>query len=192
MRYIVFLLISICILSAHIEGCKNNHSNDEVMDKQSFELSDYLTEELSIILSEYGLDAFSPSKLIVKGNYGKKHENFAFYDTQLQKCFFFSLEQMSVQNIFEIPKQTEYAEAYILEVISPDSILYFNYDDQSLNVCNSQEIQQTINLECNFGDEHSYYNIQPLQNFLRSIDGYIGFDLWINYGKGGPDVIMMR
>jgi hypothetical protein len=188
MRHLDFLLIAFFILSAHLQGCNIKCENTEVIEKQHFELSDYLMEELRINLSDHGIDAFSPSTLIIKGVYGKKHENFAFYDTQLQKCFLFSLEQMSVQNIFEIPKQKEYAETYILEVISPDSILYFNNDDQSLNVCNSQEIRQTIYLQCNFGGGHSYFNIQPLNNFLRSIDGYVGFDIWVNFGKGGPDV----
>src|SRR5690606_33566445 len=114
--------------------------------------------------------------------------NYAIYDFDLRECVVFNTVEQKVERTFEIPKNEEWGEAHLLEVVSLDSILYFDFDHQALVVCGADEIKQIYDLKMEKDHHQPYQIIQHLHRFLRSLDGYIGFNVWIDYGEGGYDV----
>lgn len=151
-------------------------------------VSDCFENVMQIDLANHDLDAYSPSTITVKGVLGEDDEIYVLYDYSLKECIVYNRNKDKVEHIFEIPKNVGWGEPHVLEVISLDSILYFDFEHQSLVISNTEEVVRIFDL--NFGGDHHhpYLIVQHLHKFLRSIDGYIGFNSWINYGEGGYDV----
>src|SRR5690606_29739206 len=137
---LVFLLI-LCV------GCTRTTAPPEISKKVHLKISDCFEEVFTIHLDDHGLAPFTPSRMQVKGVFGEGDVNFAVYDFALQECVVFNTEEHKVKRTFEIPKNEEWGEAHLLEVVSLDSILYFDFDHQALVVCSADEIKQTYDLK---------------------------------------------
>lgn len=155
---------------------------------QDITISDCFKEVLYIGLDDHDLAAFKPSTMQVKGVFGDKEENFVFYDFGMQECLIFGTQTNRVERIFEIPKHDGWGESHLLEVVSLDSILYFDYEHQSLVICNAEKVKSIFPLKMDKEHHQSHQIVQHFHRFLRSMDGYIGFNTWIDYGAGGENV----
>lgn len=161
---------------------------DNIKPTSKLKLSDCLVEVLSINLDEHELAAFTPKSMRVKGVFGEGDENYAIFDFALRECLVYNKKANKVERTFEIPKYDGWGESHLLEVVSWDSILYFDFEHQALVVCNPDEVKRTFDLKMDRDHHQPYQIIQHLHKFLRSIDGYIGFNAWIDYGNGGEYV----
>lgn len=180
-------ILAVCALLCSVACTQTTPSSDE-SEKQPIEISDCFNEVLRINLNDHDLGAFTPSNLLVKGVIEDSDTTFVLYDYSLKECLVYNKKNNKVERTFELPKHDGWERAHLLEVVSLDSILYFDHDHQSLVVCNTEEIKNTYYLKFEKEHHQPYQNIQHLHRFLRSIDGYIGFNTWIAYGDGGVDV----
>lgn len=169
-------------------GCAPPLQPPEVKDRRNIDLFDCFTEVLRIDLGEHDLAAFTPSRMGIKGVFGKDDSRNVLYDFGLKECVVYDRQHNKVERIFSIPQHVGWDVPRLLEVISLDSILSFDKDHQSLIVCNTDSVLRTVKLNLEKGHHHPYLIIQPMFYFLSSIDGYIGFNTWIHYGEGGVDV----
>jgi len=188
MRPLIHSSFPLSILWLFCMSCTPSDPPSSTTEKQSIEISDCFQEVLRISLDDHDLAAFSPSRLFVKGVFGENDAYFVLYDNRLQECIVFNRNENRVEQIFAIPKPDGWGKPVLLEVVSLDSILYFEHEHQSLVVCNPDEVLITYTLKMDKEHHQQYQNIQHLYTFLRSIDGYIGFNAWIGYGQGGYDV----
>jgi len=177
---------AICLLFGFI-GCTEYNTPSEV-EKQKLLLSDCFKNALRIDLNDHDLAVFSPSKLSIKGVFEGQEAHFVLYSYGLQECILYNSHRNEVERIFAIPRHEGWGEPHLLEVLSLDSILYFDFEHQSMVVCNTEKVVFTSNLLFDEDYHLPYQNIQHLHKFLRSIDGYVGFNTWIAYGEGGFDV----
>lgn len=181
---VVFIFLIFCL------GCTQTAAPPVVSEnvRLDIDISDCFEEVFRLNLDDHDLTRFTPSTMRVKGVFGEGYVNYALYDLSLQECLVFNSRENSVEGTFEIPKNEEWGEAHLLEMVSLDSILYFDFDHQVLVVCSADEIKQTYDLKMDKDHHQPYQFIQHLHKSLRSIDGFIGFNAWIDYGEGGYDV----
>lgn len=182
------LIIAVCLMLLTF-ACTPSADRAQTSNRRVVKLSVYDCFEnvLRLELANQELAAYSPSTITVKGVFGENDEIYVLYDYRLKECIIYNLMKEKVESTFEIPKHDGWGESHLLEVISLDSILYFDFEHQSLVTCNTEEVVRVFNLKFGGEHHHPYLIIQHLHKFLRSIDGYIGFNTWINYGEGGYD-----
>lgn len=168
-------------------GC--NNSNDSIsVEKPAINLFDYFTEVLRLDFKEEYLASYQPSKMIVKGVFGSENEFYVMLDYQLQRCIIVNKADNSIERTFDIPQKEGCSNTQMVEILSLDSIIYLNDELQQMLIYNVYGFKQAYSFEKIREHHHELMKIHAFSEFLRSIDGYIGFTTWIDYGAGGPDV----
>jgi len=151
-------------------------------------LSKSFTEVLKLDFNEAHLVSHQPSTMIIKGVFGSGEELIALLDYQLQRFIVANKIDNSIKYTFDVPQKGGCGNTQVLEVVSMDSILYLDDERQEILIYNEDGFKQAYSLGILKKNHHELMMIQPFSEFLRSIDGYIGFSTSISYGSGGPDM----
>lgn len=183
-------LVAVCLISSSLACNSPSSVGTETRKRQVAKLSvsDCFENVMQMELKSHNLAAYSPSTITVKGVLGESDEIYVLYDYSFKECIIYNRKKDQVVRTFEIPKNDGWGEPHLLEVISLDSIVYFDFEHQSLVISNTEEVVWVSDLPFNEDKHHAYLIIQHIHKFLRSIDGYVGFNSWVNYGEGGYDV----
>lgn len=183
----ILLFFNLAALSIVLAVCTpasiENSSESPVVN-----LSKNFTEVSKLNFNEAQFAAHRPSKMIVKGVFGARKEFIALLDYQVQRFIVINKVDNSIEYTFELPPKAGCGNMQVLEVISMDSVLYLDEERQEMLIYNADGFKRAWSFDVLKKKQHELMKITPFSEFLRSIDGYIGFTNWIAYGAGGENL----
>lgn len=173
-----FVLLFICF------SCSEQFTSDF---SEEYQLSTDFVEIARIDFQAMSDQRYRPSSLLLKGVLEEDQQQLAFLDYRRQECVVFDQKKNSILHHFDLPIAEGCNQAYLVEILTLDSILYLDDDNQEIIFCDRHQIKSRHALNT-FKESYPYIKLLPRGDYLRTIDDYVGFLTWIQYGKGGQHV----